>query len=136
MVRPGGPPQGHAAVADDGAKADIKSPAFDSENPATWGFTQPERRVWGLGLRAGRLYYAVAEGPSIWSVSINLDGTFGADPRREIEVSGTPANHPISDIAFDNADYMYVAQRGGIKGSYDYSVFRRREAVGGVALQA
>ena len=54
---------------------------------------------------------------------INLDGTFGADPRREIEVSGTPNNHPISDIAFDSADYMYVAQRGGIKGSYDYSVF-------------
>ena len=79
--------------------------------------------MWGLGLRAGRLYYAVAEGPSIWSVSINLDGTFGADPRREIEVSGTPANHLISDIAFDSADYMYIAQRGGIKGSYDYSVF-------------
>jgi uncharacterized repeat protein (TIGR01451 family) len=114
---------GLAAVTDDGAKADIKSPAFDSENSATWGFTQPERRVWGLGLRAGRLYYAVAAGPSIWSVSINLDGTFGADPRLEIEVSGTPANHPISDIAFDNADYMYVAERGGIKGSYGYSVF-------------
>ena len=111
------------AVADDGARADIKSPTFDSENPATWGFTRPERRVWGLGLRAGRLYYAVAEGPSIWSVSINLDGTFGADPRREIEVSGTPNNHPISDIAFDSADYMYIAQRGGIKGSYAYSVF-------------
>ena len=114
---------GLAAIADDGVKADIQNPAFDSQNPATWGFTQPERRVWGLGLRAGRLYYAVAEGPAIWSVSINLNGTFGADPRREIEVSGTPNNHPISDIAFDSADYMYVAQRGGIKGSYDYSVF-------------
>jgi len=114
---------GLPAVADDGATADIESPAFDSEDSATWGFTQPERRVWGLGLRAGRLYYAVAEGPSIWSVSINLDGTFGADPRLEIEVSGTPENHPISDIVFDNADYMYVAQRGGIKGNYDYSVF-------------
>ena len=114
---------GLAAVTDDGAKADINSPTFDSENSATWGFTQLERRVWGLGLRAGRLYYAVAAGPSIWSVSINLDGTFGADPRLEIEVSGTPANHPISDIAFDNADYMYIAQRGGIKGSFNYSVF-------------
>jgi hypothetical protein len=114
---------GLAAVSDDGAKAAIESPAFDSENAATWGFTQPERRVWGLGLRAGRLYYAVAEGPTIWSVSINLDGTFGTDPRREIEVSGTPADNAISDIAFDNADYMYVAQRGAIKGSYDYSVF-------------
>ncbi len=119
----GRPAAGLATVSDDGAKADIETPAFDSQNPATWGFTQPERRVWGLGLRAGRLYYAASEGPTIWSVSINLDGTFGADPRREIEVSGTPNNHPISDIAFDSADYMYVAQRGGIKGSYDYSVF-------------
>ena len=114
---------GLPAVADDGTTADIKSPAFDALDPATWGFTQSERRVWGLGLHAGRLYYAIAAGPTIWSVSINLDGTFGADPRREIEVSGTPNNHPISDIAFDNADYMYIAQRGGIKGSYDYSVF-------------
>ncbi len=114
---------GLPAIADNGARADIKSPTFDSENPATWGFTQPERRVWGLGLRAGRLYYAVADGPSIWSVSIQLDGTFGTDPRLEVEVSGTPAGHPISDIAFDSADYMYIAQRGGIKGSYDYTVF-------------
>ncbi len=114
---------GLAPIGDDGTATDIKSPAFDSQNPATWGFTQAERRVWGLGLRAGRLYYAVAEGPAIWSVSIGLDGAFGNDPRLEIEVSGTPANHPISDIAFDNVDYMYVAQRGGIKGSYDYTAF-------------
>ncbi|WP_119272768.1 DUF11 domain-containing protein [Taklimakanibacter deserti] len=122
----GRPAAGLPAVADDGVAMDIKSPAFDSEDSGSWGFTQPERRVWGLGLRAGRLYYAPfvgAAGPEIWSVSINLDGTFGNDPRREIEVSGTPGNHPISDIAFDAQDYMYVAQRGGIKGSYDYSVF-------------
>jgi hypothetical protein len=117
----GRPSAGLPQIPDDGAFLDIKAPAFDSENSATWGLTQPERRVWGLGLRAGRLYYAV--GIEIWSVSINLDGTFGADPRREIEVSGTPNNHPISDIAFDGQDHMYVAQRGGIKGSYDYSVF-------------
>jgi len=122
----GRPAAGLPAVADDGVAMDIKSPAFDSEDSSTWGITQPERRVWGLGLRAGRLYYAPlvgAAGPEIWSVSINLDGTFGSDPRREIEVSGTPGNHPISDVAFDAQDYMYVAQRGGIKGSYDYSVF-------------
>jgi hypothetical protein len=52
-------------------------------------------------------------------VSINLVGTFGSDPRREIEVSGTPSNHPISDIAFDAQNHMYVAQRGGLRGSYD-----------------
>ena len=114
---------GLTPVTDDAATADIKSPSFDSEKPASWGFTQEARRVWGLGLRSGRLYYAVAEGPSIWSVPVNLDGTFGDDPRREIEISGTPAGHPISDIAFDKADHMYIAQRGGIEGSYDYSVF-------------
>ncbi|WP_119391985.1 hypothetical protein [Taklimakanibacter lacteus] len=119
----GRPAAGLPAVADDGVAMDIKAPAFDSEDSSTWGFTAPERRVWGLGLRAGRLYYAPFAGPEIWSVSINLDGTFGADPRREIEVSGTPGNHPISDIAFDTQDHLYVAQRGGIKGSYDYSVF-------------
>jgi hypothetical protein len=117
----GRPAGGLPAVADDGVVMDIKSPSFDSEDSKTWGLTQPERRVWGMELRAGRLYYTA--GPEIWSVSINLDGTFGGDPRREIEVSGTPNNNPISDIAFDNQDYMYVAQRGGIKGSYDYSVF-------------
>ncbi|MGE3876654.1 MAG: hypothetical protein AB7F74_27170, partial [Parvibaculaceae bacterium] len=117
----GRPAAGLPAVVDDGIVMDITSLAFDSENSASWGFTQPERRVWGLAFRAGRLYYAV--GPEIWSVSINLDGTFGGDPRREIEISGTPSNHPISDIAFDAQDHMYVAQRGGIKGSYDYSVF-------------
>ncbi len=100
---------------------DIKSLSFDRDDSGTWGFTQPERRVFGMGFRAGRLYYTA--GPEIWSVSINLDGTFGGDPRREIEVSGTPNNHPISDIAFDAQDHMYIAQRGGIKGSYDYSVF-------------
>src|SRR5262245_22583773 len=117
----GRPAMGLPVVADDGVVMDIKSSAFDSEDSGSWGLTQSERRVWGLGLRGGRLYYTA--GPEIWSVSINLDGTFGDDARREIEVSGTPNNHPISDIAFDAQDHMYVAQRGGIKGSYDYSVF-------------
>jgi hypothetical protein len=116
---------GLAPVADDGKTANIKSASFKTGDPATWGFTQPERRVWGLGLRAGRLYYATAGGPTIWSVSIGLDGAFGSDTRREIDVSGTPANNPITDIVFDKADHMYVAQRGAVTGSYDYSVFAK-----------
>ncbi len=110
-------------VADDGKGMDIQSPEFDALNSDTWGLAPPERRVWGLGLHGGRLYYAVASGPEIWSVGINLDGSFAGDPRREIEVIGTPGNFPISDIAFDNQGAMYVAQRGGIKGSWDYSAF-------------
>lgn len=109
--------------ADDGAAMDIRNATFDSQDPTTWRMTQPQRRVWGLGLYAGRLYYAVAAGPEIWSVSIGLDGAFGSDARREFELSGTPANHPVSDIAFDNQGLMYVAQRGGVRGSYDFTAF-------------
>jgi hypothetical protein len=110
-------------VADDGAAMDIRNATFDSQDATTWRLTQLERRVWGLGLHGGRLYYAVAEGPSIWSVSLKLDGGFGDDARREFEVSGTPGNQPVSDVAFDGQGLMYVAQRGGIRGSYDYSAF-------------
>lgn len=116
---------GLPAVADDGATMDIHDPAFDSQDPATWRFTQPERRVWGMAVNDGRLYYAVAEGPSIWSISIKLDGSFGGDARREFEVPGTPGSHPISDIAFDGQGMMYLAQRGGIRGSYDYKSFTK-----------
>lgn len=114
---------GLAPVSDDGAKADIKSAKFNSFDPATWGFTQPERRVWGLAVDGGRLYYAVADGPEVWSISIKLSGGFGSDARREFEVSGTPGNNPISDIAFDGKGLMYVAQRGGVRGTYDYAAF-------------
>lgn len=114
---------GLAALADDGAKADIKSPDFNNLDPGTWGFTQPERRVWGLAVNGGRLYYAVAGGPEVWSVSLTLTGAFGTDARREFEVSGTPGNHPISDLAFDGKGLMYVAQRGDVRGSYNYTAF-------------
>lgn len=114
---------GLGTIADDGATADIRNPAFDSQDAKTWGFTQPERQVWGLGVTGGRLYYSTADGPSIWSVSLGLEGSFGSDARREFEVSGTPGNRPISDIAFDAQGLMYIAQRGGFRGSYDYTAF-------------
>ena len=101
----------------------IKAVAFDSTDADTWGLARPERMVWGMAMQGGRLYYAVAGGPEIWSVGIKLDGTFASDARREFEVSGTPGGFPISDIAFDNQGYMYVAQRGGIRGSWNYAAF-------------
>jgi hypothetical protein len=119
------PAAGLPAVADDGEFMNIKSASFDALNSATWGLAPPERMVWGMALYGGRLYYAVAAGPEVWSVGINLDGTFAGDPRREIDVVGTPGKFPISDIAFDNKGYMYVAQRGGIQGSYTYSNFTK-----------
>jgi hypothetical protein len=118
------PNMGLPAVADDGIFMDITSPAFDSENPATWGYTQPERMVWGLAMYAGRLYYSVAGAtPQIWSVSINLEGTFGNDPRWELDVASPAGNSPVSDILFDNLGRMVLAQRGAQRASYDYTVF-------------
>ena len=118
---------GLGEIADDGQQIDVTSPAFDTENPDTWGFTQPERRVWGMALHQGRLYYAVAEGPSVWSIGIEPDGSFDDDPQLEIEVTDTPAGTTISDITFDGQGRMYLAQRGTIRGSYDYSVFAESE---------
>jgi len=114
---------GLAPIADDGAAMDIRDPGFDSQDPKTWRFTPPDRRVTGLGLYGGRLYYAVAQGPEIWSVSLKLDGAFGDDARREFEVSGTPAGSAVSDIAFDAQGMMYVAQRGALRTSYDFTAF-------------
>ena len=119
----GRPAKGLALVSDDGSVVDITSAAFNIEDPATWGYTQKERMVYGLAMHGGRLYYAVADGPQIWSVGINLDGTFANDPRWELDVAGLASTNPVSDIAFDNEGRMILAQRGLQRGSYDYSVF-------------
>ena len=73
----GRPVQGLDPVADDGSAGDITDPAFNTEDPSTCGFTQPERRVHGLALHNGRLYYSVADAPQIWSVGLKADGSFG-----------------------------------------------------------
>lgn len=117
----GRPANGMEAVQDDGAQADITNPSFDAEDSGTWGLTAPERRVWGLGVYKDRLYYGVEEGPQIWSVGINQDGSFGADPRWELDVPADPDALPVSDIVFQSNGLMYLAQRGGISSRYDYS---------------
>ena len=117
----GRPTKGLASVADDGLAIDIQTPAFDTQNPETWGYTQPERRVYGMTLHNGRLYYAVVDGLQIWSIGLNSDGSFNADPRWELNVEGTEGKGPITDMLFDNKGRLYLAQRGQAKGSYDYS---------------
>ncbi len=119
----GRPNRGLAVVPDDGSEIDVTNPAFNSEDPKTWGFTQPERRVYGLAMHGGRLFYAVAAGPQIWSVGINLDGSFDDDARWELDVTGLPSANEVSNIVFDNEGRMILAQRGPQVGSYDYSVF-------------
>ena len=111
-----------AAVADDGSVMDIQGAAFDSEDPDTWGYTQDERRIWGVAAHGGRVYYAVGEEAEIWSVGIARDGTFAGDPRWELTVEAEE-DLAVTDIAFDNEGFMYLAQRGETENRFDYSQF-------------
>lgn len=106
----GGPAGGLTAVADDGSRMEIQDAAFDTGNPATWGYTQDERRVWAVAVQGGRIYYAVGDRAEIWSVGIGDKGNFAADARREFVVG---AGAPVTDIAFAGGGDMYLARRGG-----------------------
>jgi len=108
------------APAQAGPSVDVASPQFDSARPETWGYAAPARRVFGLATRDHRLYYAVAEGLQVWSVGLNLDGSFGADAR--IEVAAPPAAGPteISKITFDDQGRMYLAERPAPTGAQDF----------------
>ena len=118
----GRPAHGLDPVPDDGAVMDIRGALFDSEDASTWGYTQDERRVWGLAVHGDRLYYAVGEAAEIWSVGIARDGAFTGDPRWELTVA-SDAPHAVTDIAFDTRGFMYLAQRGRIDSRYDYTHF-------------
>ena len=111
-------------------RPNIANGRFNSENPDSWGFAPPERRVWGIAVQAGRLFYSVqngsaTEGPQIWSVGIAQDGGFGTDARLEIEVAAQPGPYPVSDIAFSQNGALILAQRAPIAASYDYSAFTK-----------
>ena len=115
-----------AAVAFDSRnRPNIANDRFDSEKPDTWGFAPAARRVWGLAVHQGRLYYSVVSGPQIWSVGIARDGSFVADPRWELDVPAQAGPLPVSDIAFSQKGAMILAQRALIAGAYDYSAFTR-----------
>ena len=118
----GRPAVGLAPVADDRAVANISSAAFVAADPSTWGFTQPERRVTALAVHDGRLYYGVADGPSVWSVGLNADGRFEGDPRLELQIQAAQP-YPVASIVFDPQGDMIVAQRGAQNGPFDYGQF-------------
>ncbi len=123
----GRPNKGLKPVSLDAAnRMDITSATFDTESPDTWGFADKQRRVHGLAVHSGRLYYAVEEGPQIWSVGINGDGSFAADARWELDVKAK-RKFPVTDIVFDRKGYMYLAQRGHVQNRYDYSRFAQPE---------
>jgi hypothetical protein len=110
---------------DPSTRLDIASPRFHSDNPATWGYAPFERLVYGLAVHSGRLYYAVADGLQIWSVAISPDGTFGADPRVEIQVSPWDGGSEISKITFDNPGRMLLAERPAATGAYDFAALAK-----------
>ncbi|MEZ5817150.1 MAG: hypothetical protein R3D44_08725 [Hyphomicrobiaceae bacterium] len=110
---------------DPAMRTDRSEETFNTEEPETWGFAPPTRRVWGLAVENNRLYYAIADGPTIWSVGLAPDGSFAGDARVEIQVKGTPAGDQISTILFDGPKRMHLAQRGSQLGSYDYQTFMR-----------
>jgi hypothetical protein len=110
---------------DPSTRLDIGSPRFQSDNPATWGYAPFERLVYGLAVHSGRLYYAVADGLQIWSVAISPDGTFGADPRVEIQVSPWDGGSEISKITFDNPGRMLIAERPAATGAYDFAALAK-----------
>ncbi len=129
--RTGRAAMGLAPVAFDAAnKLDLASADFDGEDPETWGYAALERRVWGLAVHGGRLYYAVARSktnrPEVWSVGLDeKTGAFLRDARWELTLPREVSRDEISDIAFTREGAMILAQRGAQRGSYDYSRFAR-----------
>lgn len=118
--------QGLDAIEVDRARRlDITKSAFSSEDTETWGYADERRRVFGLAVHMGRLFYAIAEGPSIWSVAINEDGSVGDDARIELEVRSALSMLDITDIAFDGRGHLLLSQRGERIGSYDYTTFAK-----------
>jgi len=110
---------GKTAVPDDGRLLDISSPQFNSADPATWGSTQIERRVDALAVHGGRLYYAAADGPEIWSVGLGPDGGFQEDARIEFAV---PLLLPgtVTAITFDGEGRMLLAIRNAPQNTGDF----------------
>ncbi|WP_157747824.1 peptidoglycan-binding domain-containing protein [Cohaesibacter sp. ES.047] len=107
-------------------RLDITVPSFDVEDPSSWHFAKEGRRVWAVAVNKGRLYYSVAEGPSVWSVGIDADdGNFKLDARQELVLPDTRRQMEISDIAFGPDGSIILAQRGMMVGAYDFSRLAR-----------
>jgi len=101
------------------APLDITSPAFDSTRPETWNLAEPERRVFGLAVHDGRLYYAVADSLQIWSVGLLPDGATGADAMIELALPPAAGPTEISKITFDDDNHMILAERPAVTGAFD-----------------
>ena len=88
------------------------SPHFRPAVPSSWGLAPLPRRIWGLAVHRGRLYYGAAEGPSLWSVGLDpKTGRFLDDPRLEIVVLEAGPGAEIADIAFAPNGEVLLALR-------------------------
>ncbi|MEZ5785645.1 MAG: hypothetical protein R3D62_03975 [Xanthobacteraceae bacterium] len=117
----GRPAAGLAAVPFDPAKRlTITRPPFQPANPDSWGLAPPARRVFGLSVHDGRLYYGVAENLQIWSVALTPDGGFGNDARIEVTVPPGQNASEISSIAFDDQGRMLLAERAAPTGAFNF----------------
>ena len=108
-------------IADDGSHLQITDPAFKPDDPATWGITQAGRRIDAMAVHDDRLYYAVAEGPEIWSVGLK-SGDFADDARLEVKVKAQNP-YPVTSMTFDGTGRMLLAQRGPARSPYDYGSY-------------
>jgi len=102
------------------APLDITNAQFDSADPNTWNYAAPARRVFGLAVHQHRLYYAVADSLQVWSVGLNVDGSFGGDAVIELAVPPTAGPTEISKITFDEQGRMFVAERPAPSGAFDF----------------
>ena len=100
---------------------------FNVEEPSTWGFADAGRRVFAVAVQDGRVYYSVAKPQQIWSVGLHADGSFADDARVEIDIKDLRLDNFVASILFDGAGTLYVSERGGLTGTYDYSVFAKLE---------
>ena len=117
---------------DPSLRLNIASPQFQPLVPSTWGYAPPSRRVFGLAVHEGRLYYAVAENLQVWSVSITPEGTFGTDARVAITVPPGQGPSEISKIAFDDNGHMLLAERMAPSPAADFTTLT---AAGGRVLR-
>ncbi len=99
-------------------RASIARAEFDTENPDTWGFASPSRRVYAVTIHQGRLYYSAGEKSQIWSIGIAQNGAFANDPRLELEVPGQAAQIGVTDIAFSEKGAMILAERAATSGNF------------------
>lgn len=119
---------GEPTISFDPSKAaDIKNRDFDAEDADTWGFADERRLVWGLAVSNGRLYYAVADGPAVWSVGLDTEtGDFLKDSRWELTIGAPLPGHEISDMVFDSAGGLVLAQRGKPTPDFGFEEFARQ----------